>query len=81
MGLIRNGARTWLNLIAKACKFTHMRGFRAALDQILGPETAATVMGLWTPFCAAVEALISADNWYNQIDALNDDGEGEDLGV
>lgn len=78
MGDIRNGARTFLNLMAKACKLSKLRGFRGGLVQILGAESAATFFGLWDPLCSFVDTLVGLDNWFNQIDASNDDSTGED---
>jgi hypothetical protein len=81
MGLIRNGARTYLDVVAKACKLSHFPGFRSGLRTILGPEDADSLYVLWTPFCDFVEALVATDNWYNRKDAVDESpgAEGEDL--
>lgn len=79
MGKHRNGARSFLDVLAEACRFSHMRGFRAAVDAILGDDVAAELYILWTPLCNFIEALIAADNWWNERDATNDDGPGEDV--
>jgi len=81
MGTIRNGARTFLNLLAKACKMSHLPGFRSGVATILDSEQATVVFGLWDPLCLYVEGLIAADNWYNQKDFLEDDFGGEDTGT
>lgn len=79
MGTIRNGARSFLNLMAKACKVSKMAGFRSGLNAILGEPTATEFFALWDPLCSFVDVLIGLDNWYNQIDTADDDEEGEDF--
>lgn len=79
MGVTRNGARTFLDVIAKACRLSHLPGFRLGLNQILGVEAANSLFAVWTPLCEAVDVLIAADNWYNKFDRANDDGAGEDV--
>lgn len=81
MGLHRNGARKFLEILAKACKLSHMPGFRTAINTILGSDVAANFYILWTPLCSLVEALVAADNWYNQRDTDDTDGAGEDTSV
>lgn len=81
MGLTRNGARTFLNLMAKACKMSRLPGFRAGVISVLGPEAATNILGLWDPLCAAIDVLIGLDNWYNQRDTADDDSTGEDTGL
>lgn len=81
MGAIRNGARTFLNLVAKACKMSHLPGFRVGLNNILGPEVATNFFALWDPFCAFTDLLVAGDNWYNQKDFQEDDGPGEDQAI
>lgn len=78
MGTTRNGARTFLNLLAKACKLSRLPGFRLGADKILGSDTAGSFFVLWDPLCAFVDGLVGLDNWYNQKDYQNDDGDGED---
>lgn len=68
MGTQRNGARSALNLIAKACKLSRLPGFRVGITQILGSSQAATFFPAWDALCAVVDLLIGADNFYNQID-------------
>jgi hypothetical protein len=79
MGSIRNGARSFLDLMAKACKLSRLPGFRAGLNTILGTTTAAEFFALWEPLCAFVEVLIGLDNWYNQIDASQEEPQSEDI--
>lgn len=78
MGALRNGARTFLNVIAKACQLSRIPGFRTGLNGILGTTKAAELMTVWEPLCALVDTLIAADNYYNQVDRQDDDGTGED---
>lgn len=79
MGLSRNGARTMLEIMAKACKLSRLPGFRVGLNTILGTADAATFMGYWEPLCLFVDGLIAADNWFNQKDTADTDGTGEDF--
>ena len=79
MGTIRNGARSFLNLMAKACKLSKLPGFRAGLNTILGEGIATDFFALWDPLCAFVDGLIGLDNWYNQIDATAEVPSGEDV--
>lgn len=81
MGAIRNGARSFLNILAKACKLSHLPGFRPGLSRILGNDNAETLFGLWDPLCTFVEGLIGIDNWFNQIDYLDEVIDSEDRGV
>jgi len=76
----RTGARSTLNLIAKACKLSRTGGWRSAIITILGDES-TEFLAVWDPFCAVVETLIGLDNWYNQIDYLPEVSNSEDLGV
>jgi len=68
MGTQRNGARSALNLVAKACKMSRTPGWRVGIGTILGTATAAEFFSVWDPFCAVVDLLIGADNFFNQID-------------
>ena len=78
----RTGARTFLNDVRHACKMSHMPGFRNGLTNILGPDGAADLYSLWTPFCALVESIIVLDDWFNLIDATAPSEEGgEDVVV
>jgi len=79
MGTQRNGARTLLDLMAKACKLTHLPGFITGLNQILGSDEAASFYALWSPTCQFVEGLIAADNFYNQIDYTEETSGSEDI--
>lgn len=78
MGTQRNGARTFLNVVNKACKLSHTPGFRTGIAGILAAADAEEVLALWDPFCAAVEALIAADNWFNQLDTAEEVPGSED---
>jgi len=80
MGFNRNGARLFLDVIAKACKLSRLPGFEGGLRRILGNEQAVTLLGVWAPFCAVVDALIAVDDWYNKKDANDetDTGGSED---
>ena len=78
MGAQRNGARTFLNVMAQACKLSRLPGFRVGLTNILGSTNGDQLFALWDPTCAFVDTLIAADNFYNQVDRQNDDGTGED---
>jgi hypothetical protein len=78
MGTRRNGARTVLDLLAKACKMSRLPGFRNGVFAILGDDATA-FFAVWDPMCAAVDLLISADNWYNQIDYHIDVAGNEDV--
>lgn len=78
MGSTRNGARTALNLIAKACKLSRTNGWRIGITTILGEE-ATEFFAVWDPFCAVVDLLIGADNFYNQIDFSEETTGSEDV--
>lgn len=80
MGDIRNGARSVLNLLNKACKLSHIPGFRKGLTAILGADLVADFYVVWTPLCAFVETLVAADNWFNQIDYHQETAGTEDIG-
>lgn len=80
MGKTRNGARTFLNYMAIACRLSHIAGFRTGLDRILGTDSAQLVWDLWEPMCSLVEGLIAQDNYYNKIDYL-EEGVTEDIGM
>lgn len=83
MGELRNGARSFLDVIAKACRLSHLPGFRGGITKILGTEDALVLFAVWDPFCAAVDLLIEADNWYNKRDTVedNDGTDSEDQAV
>ena len=80
MGSTRNGARTMLNIIQKACRLSHLPGFRNGILTILGPEDGATFLGLWDPMCALVDQLISLDDFFNKRDATEPDETGSEDG-
>jgi hypothetical protein len=80
MGSSRNGARTFLTVIAHACRLSHLPGFRSGLDTILGPDAAADLYGFWTPLCSFVDSLIALDDWYNKRDATLPDTDGSEDG-
>lgn len=77
MGTQRNGARTLLELIAKACKLSRLPGFRSGMAAILGNDVATEFLGFWDPLCLYVDSLIALDNYFNKKDAT-DEGESED---
>lgn len=79
MGSIRNGARSFLNILHKACQLSHLPGFRSGLTAILGSTDADAIYILWTPLCQVVEGLVAADNFFNQIDYQPDHTGDEDL--
>ena len=66
---IRTGARSFLDIMQRACKLSHMPGFQPAVRRILGPTTADPIIAAWVALCALIEAAIAADNWYNKIDS------------
>jgi hypothetical protein len=78
MGAIRNGARTFLRIMAKACQLSKLPGFRSGVAGILGASNSTSFFTLWDPLCAFIDILVGADNWFNQIDYTNDDLGGED---
>lgn len=78
MGITRNGARTYLDVIAKACRLSRLPGFRSGLNAILGPGNAGDLFAAWEPFCAIVDALIAGDDYFNRKDHVDSDGPGED---
>lgn len=79
MGIQRNGARTFLTILNHACKLSHMPGFVAAIGRILGPEKGAELLTVWQAVCNVVELAVASDNWFNQLDFVNDDTTGEDI--
>lgn len=76
MGSIRSGARSFLNLMAKACKLSKTPGFSLVMAEILGTQVAADFFALWNPLCTFVDALVAADNWFNQKDFKHEAGGG-----
>lgn len=75
---IRTGARTFLNLMVRACRLSHTPGFTTGVNIILGETNAGAFLNLWTPLCAFVETLVAADDFFNQRDAGNEGDGGED---
>lgn len=78
MGEHRNGARTFLDIILKACKLSRLPGFRLGLNKILGPGQAEQLFLLWDPLCLAVDLIAQTDNFYNKKDTSEDFAEDED---
>jgi hypothetical protein len=78
MGITRNGARTFLFVVQKACRLSHLPGFRNGLTTILGGDSAADLYALWTPFCVLLESIIALDDWFNRRDATQPDTEGSE---
>ena len=79
MGLKRNGARTFLDGMGKACQLSRMPGFRVGLNTILGTANATEMYTLWEPLCLFVDGLVALDNFFNQKDTADDDSTGEDF--
>lgn len=80
MGLTRNGARTFLFIMQRACKMSHLPGFAIGLDTILGPGAGAEMLAVWAPVCIFVEELISQDSVFNKRDATLPDEDGSEDG-
>lgn len=78
MGTQRNGARTALNLIARACKLSKSNGWRAGIIAIFGSAQANEFFAVWDPFCTFVDIAVGLDNWYNQIDQSEERTGSED---
>ena len=79
MGAIRNGARTFLKILAKACELSRMRGFRDGVVSILGNERAIDLFTVWDPLCIVVDSLVQLDNHYNEIDFFAESTGDEDM--
>lgn len=78
MGFTRNGARTFLDIIAKACRLSRIPGFRSGLERILGLEAFTLLIGVWEPFCNTVDILIATDDFFNRKDHHAEDDAGGD---
>lgn len=78
MGAVRNGARTFLYILHKACKLSRLPGFNAGVTKILGEGTGGTLLALWVPLCAFVDTLVAADEYFNQIDYVPEHEGDED---
>lgn len=79
MGVIRNGARTFLNILAKACDLSRMRGFRNGVTEILGNERAVDLFTVWDPLCLVVDSLVQLDNHFNEVDFFAESTGDEDM--
>lgn len=79
MGATRNGARTFLDILLKACKLSRMRGFRTGITNILGNERATDLFAVWDPLCEVVDFLAGLDNYYNRVDFVAEATGDEDL--
>jgi len=80
MGTTRNGARSVLNLIAKACKLSRLPGFRTGVTNILGAADGASFLAAWDTLCGVVDVLIGVDNYFNQLDYVEEVVGSEDIG-
>lgn len=78
MGVTRNGARSYLDVIQKACKLSRLPGFRTGLTKILGTGNAAALFDAWEPFCLIVDGIIAGDDYFNRKDHIDTDSSGED---
>lgn len=77
MGSQRNGARTFLALLERACKLSRLPGFVGGVRLILGVDDGNTFLALWQPLCGFIDALVGVDNYYNKKDA-SEEGTTED---
>jgi len=78
MAKTRTGARTFLFLLQKCCRLSHIAGFRQGLTQILGPDAANDFYTLWTPACNMLESIIALDDYFNKRDATLPDTDGSE---
>lgn len=83
---IRTGARTFLEFARSACRLSHIPGFKAGLDRILGNNASNQLYAVWTPFCTTLEELMALDDYFNKIDMTAPDVGGgsftdEDPGI
>jgi hypothetical protein len=78
MGVNRNGARSYLDVIQKACKLSRLPGFRTGLTRILGTGNSAALFDAWEPFCLIVDGIIAGDDYFNRKDHIDTDSSGED---
>jgi hypothetical protein len=79
----RTGARSFLDILLKACRLSHTPGFVAGMAVIAGPAFTAEFMAAWSPVCLVLEAASAADDEFNRKDATSpsaldseDDNEG-----
>jgi len=77
MGTQRNGARTFLDIMHKACSLSRFPGFVGGMRSILGVDTSNTFLALWVPLCSFIDVLVATDNFYNRKDAT-EEGTTED---
>jgi len=80
MGVKVNGARTFLEIMAKACRLSHLPGFALGINRILGPDAATDMLAVWGPTCTLVESLIASDDYFNKRDATLPDSSGSEDG-
>lgn len=76
MPLQRTGAATYAEIITKACRLSHNKGFRAALTALLGDDF-GDIWAAWEVFCTLWEAFLSKDDWPFQTDYTAPDGPGD----
>lgn len=76
--MARNGARTFIWIMVKACRLSHSKGWLLGMREILGVDSANDFYALWTPACAIFESLQSLDDHFNQRDATLPDAEGSE---
>ena len=82
MGVTRNGARTFLNLLRKICQLSHLPGFQTGIVTILGDDLGGSLLGLWNPLCALVDTMIASDDFFNRKDNTGpSDLGGEDTSI
>lgn len=74
----RTGARTFLDIMVKACRLSHMPAFTAGITLIMGETNGLALLNLWYPICAFIETLVAADDFFNQVDAGSQGDGGED---
>ena len=79
MGQKRNGSSSWVKLILIACRMSHMPGFKAGLNQMVGVTAADNFYSLWTPLCEAIEVYQATDDWAFKKDFSG--GEPQDINV
>ena len=79
MGLKITGARSVLNFLKNACRLTHHEGFRVGIINILGAERATDFFAVWDVACPVIEAIVTADNYFNKIDKRAENTGDEDL--
>jgi len=81
---VRTGARSFNDIIRKACRLSHIPGWAGGMEEILGEVGFADIAPLWYAFCAAFETLMSLDDHFNREDRSEPNptgGEDEGRGV